>query len=127
MALDASAPKRRSLSMTSLIDVIFLLLLFFMLSSTFSRFAEIPLTGAAAGSGGAVQTTYLIFLRLGAEDLLIQGRTTALDGVPEALLTETAGPRQALVSLSGDVTAQRLTDLLVALARVPELSVKVLQ
>ena len=29
--------------MTSLIDVIFLLLLFFMLSSTFSRFAEVEL------------------------------------------------------------------------------------
>ena len=30
--------------MTSLIDVIFLLLLFFMLSSTFSRFAEVEIS-----------------------------------------------------------------------------------
>jgi biopolymer transport protein ExbD len=36
--------------MTSLIDVIFLLLLFFMLSSTFSRFGEVELTAAAGGN-----------------------------------------------------------------------------
>ena len=43
--------RRRRLSMTSLIDVIFLLLLFFMLSSTFTRFAELEL--AAGGTGGS--------------------------------------------------------------------------
>ncbi len=36
--------------MTSLIDVIFLLRLFFMLSSTFSRFAEVELTAAGASA-----------------------------------------------------------------------------
>jgi biopolymer transport protein ExbD len=36
-------------TLTPLIDVIFLLLLFFMLSSTFTRFAEVPLTNAGGG------------------------------------------------------------------------------
>ena len=35
--------------MTSLIDVIFLLLLFFMLTSTFSKFSEVPLAVQARG------------------------------------------------------------------------------
>ena len=39
--------------MTSLIDVIFLLLLFFMLTSTFSKFAEIELAAATSGAGAA--------------------------------------------------------------------------
>ena len=47
-----STRRRRKLSMTSLIDVIFLLLLFFMLTSTFTRFAELDLA-AASGGGGA--------------------------------------------------------------------------
>ena len=49
--------------MTSLIDVIFLLLLFFMLSSTFSRFAEVEIS-AAAGGAAAPSDTPPAFLRL---------------------------------------------------------------
>ena len=44
------ARRRRRLSMTSLIDVIFLLLLFFMLTSTFTRFSEVELTAAGSGT-----------------------------------------------------------------------------
>ena len=43
---------RRAVSLTALIDVIFLLVLFFMLSSTFTRFAKVY----KAGKGNVVQT-----------------------------------------------------------------------
>ena len=44
MRIDAAAVrKRKPLSLTSLIDVIFLLLLFFMLTSTFTRFARVEI------------------------------------------------------------------------------------
>ena len=46
--------------MTSLIDVIFLLLLFFMLSSTFSKFSEIELTAGGSGPGRAAETPPLM-------------------------------------------------------------------
>ena len=80
---------RRRLSMTSLIDVIFLLLLFFMLTSTFSKFSEVELA-SAAGSAQAAPSD-------------------AADATPVPVI----------VSLGADVTAQRLTDLLVALRQIP--------
>ena len=53
--------------MTSLIDVIFLLLLFFMLTSTFTRFSEVELTAAGSGTPPQAPTEAPLFLRLGAE------------------------------------------------------------
>ena len=101
--------------MTSLIDVIFLLLLFFMLTSTFSKFSEVEIAAAARGAGAGGDRPPL-FLQLGAEDILLNGDTVALDALPEALGTETAdSPRVLLVALRTGVTAQRLTDLLVTL------------
>ncbi|QBF30453.1 biopolymer transporter ExbD [Thalassococcus sp. S3] len=112
--------------MTSLIDVIFLLLLFFMLSSTFSRFAEIELS-AAGGRSVSETDAAMIFLRLGPETLGVNGRPTDLPTLSETIQsymeTETA---QALVSLSGPVDAQRLTDLLVALNGINGLDVAVM-
>ncbi len=51
--------RRRSVGLTSLIDVIFLLLLFFMLASSFSRYQTVPLTSGAAGGGAAVRPALL--------------------------------------------------------------------
>ncbi|MEM8921756.1 MAG: biopolymer transporter ExbD, partial [Pseudomonadota bacterium] len=47
MALRRVRRRGRS-SITSLIDVIFLLLLFFMLASTFTRFSEVDIAAASA-------------------------------------------------------------------------------
>jgi len=118
--------RRRRLSLTSLIDIIFLLLLFFMLSSTFSDFAEVQLAAAGAAPSGAPETPP-IFVRLGAEALSVNARPVALAGLAEAMapLIE-AQPTRALVSVGPDVTAQRLTDLLVALRGVSGVQVQVL-
>ena len=119
---------RRKLSMTSLIDVIFLLLLFFMLSSTFSHFAEVELGAAASGAGGAAQAKPA-FLRLGADSLSLNGRDVALetlDAELTAIRTDTGLP-PLLVSLRAGVTAQRLTDLLVTLRRAGGGDVTVLE
>lgn len=59
MRLDYSVRRTRRISMTSLIDVIFLLLLFFMLSSTFTRFAEVELS-PSGGAGTSVNTPDII-------------------------------------------------------------------
>lgn len=49
MRIDTPIRRGRRLSLTSLIDVIFLLLLFFMLSSTFTKFSEVEITGGSSG------------------------------------------------------------------------------
>ena len=49
MALRRARQRRRA-SITSLIDVIFLLLLFFMLASTFSKYSEIELASLPGGA-----------------------------------------------------------------------------
>lgn len=113
--------------MTSLIDVIFLLLLFFMLSSTFSRFAEVELSGASAG-GARGSDVPRGFLQLGETSLRVNGREVG-PGALEARLAAIAPEAerlQVIVSLQDDVTAQRLTDLLVILRGIDRLSVSVL-
>lgn len=111
--------------MTSLIDVIFLLLLFFMLTSTFSQFAEVELSDA--GSGAAVPSdTPPFFLQLGQDTVRINGDQIALDALPTSALAEARDGTVLLVSLAEDVDAQRLTDLLVALRGLPALRVSVL-
>jgi len=45
--------RRRPVGLTSLIDVIFLLLLFFMLASSFSRYQLLPVAGGRTGGGAA--------------------------------------------------------------------------
>lgn len=115
--------------MTSLIDVIFLLLLFFMLSSTFSRFSEVELAAAGSGSAPAADTRPA-FLRLGADSLSLNGEGVtleALSGSLQRLLPEEGETRTpVLVSLREDVSAQRLTDLLVVLRTVERVRVTVL-
>ena len=113
--------------MASLIDVIFLLLLFFMLSSTFTRFAEVEF--ASAGSGNAASSERPVFLSLGPDALRMNGSDTAFDDLPDALATQRDGDQLlgVLVSASADVTAQRLTDLLVALRSIPRVAVTVLE
>ncbi len=118
---------RRRLSMTSLIDVIFLLLLFFMLSSTFTRFAEVDLASAGAGSSQSFDTP--VFLSLAVDRLRVNGTEAAFSGLSEALNPLRCGDARltVLIAPQTDVTAQRLTDLLAALRKLPDLSVTVLE
>lgn len=111
--------------MTSLIDVIFLLLLFFMLTSTFTKFAEVEL--AAAGSGTAADsTTKPLFLQLGTDSLRLNGEDVLLGALAQTTLAGAKPGTTVLVSLRAGVDAQRLTDLLVALRGLPALNVSVL-
>ncbi|MEI4232423.1 biopolymer transporter ExbD [Roseovarius sp. D22-M7] len=114
------------MSLTSLIDVIFLLLLFFMLSSTFSQFSEVTLTTAGAGHARSPDTPP-IFVQLRANSLRVNAREVTLDALPATLGPLMGdGESRALISTSADVSAQRLTDLLLALRGAAGLSVQVL-
>lgn len=113
--------------MTSLIDVIFLLLLFFMLSSTFSRFAEVEIA-AAGGGGTAPSGAPPVFLRLAPDTLSLNGQTQSFETLPSAFEPPETGQDAipVLVSLQEGVNAQRLTDLLIVLRGVGGLQVTVL-
>jgi len=99
--------------MTSLIDVIFLLLLFFMLTSTFSRQGEVELAAAGGGAGAAIAQP--VFLQLGPEDLTLNASAVTLEELVAALAALTDDEALVLVALRPEVTAQRLIDLLGAL------------
>ena len=129
MALRVARRSARRLSMTSLIDVIFLLLLFFMLSSTFSRYGAIDLMAAEAGQGVAADSRPL-FLKLDTEQLSVNGEAVAvadLGATLQALSGDDASKElQVLLSLTSGVTSQRLVDVLAILNRHPALTVTVL-
>lgn len=122
-----STSRRRRLSMTSLIDVIFLLLLFFMLSSTFTRFAEVEF--AASGPGRATGDAPPVFVTLAETTLRLNGREADMEKLQQALVQYRQGsaPLNVLVAARQDVTAQRLTDLLVALRALPALRITVME
>jgi biopolymer transport protein ExbD len=111
--------------MTSLIDVIFLLLLFFMLTSTFSKFAEVELSAAGAGTAPPSNNPPL-FLQLEPEQLRLNGEALTLDDMVGSSLAQAEEGTILLVSLGAQVDAQRLTDLLVTLRSLPKLRVTVL-
>lgn len=115
---------RRRLSMTSLIDVIFLLLLFFMLTSTFSNFGEVELSGSEAAQGAEASQLPPLFLRLSETDMSVNGDALALTSLAARL--KGSGGAPVLVSVQADVTAQRLTDVLVVMRTIPDLNVTIL-
>ncbi|MEP5633401.1 MAG: biopolymer transporter ExbD [Tateyamaria sp.] len=108
--------------MTPLIDVVFLLLLFFMLTSTFSNFGEIELSQASSGETTQNGQTEKFFVQLGETRLVWNGAPTMLDELAAQMERG-----QLLVSLDEDVSAQRVVDLLARLRGRPELTVLVLE
>lgn len=120
-----SKTRRARLSMTSLIDVIFLLLLFFMLSSTFSKFAEVELTAGSSGAASSSTEKQPLFLRLLANKVSLNGVVLPIESLPSRLEAEVR-PALVLISLAEDTTAQMLTDVLATLKDVPDVSLVVL-
>ena len=128
MPVSAATFRRRKLSLTSLIDVIFLLLLFFMLSSTFSRNGEIPFLAAAKGGAGNADRPPL-FLRLDGTTLSLNGNLIARDRLVPAIaeqIGDDPAPR-LILSVTGDATSQGLVDVLVPLGRVPGANITVVE
>ena len=126
MALRHRPFRRRRQSLTSLIDVIFLLLMFFMLSSTFARHGEIPFAAAATGTP-APSGTPPAFLRLSPDALTLNGDPVDPAEFPDRLAELGEGaPLAVIVALAGEVTSQRLVDVLAPLTGLPGASVTVI-
>jgi len=75
--------RRRPVGLTSLIDVIFLLLLFFMLASSFTRYQALDVSSGGDGGGAEAKPAYLRIHSSKAIDL--NGRSLAKTELPARL------------------------------------------
>ncbi|MCT7375290.1 biopolymer transporter ExbD [Chelativorans salis] len=108
MRIDLAVPRHRPLSLTPLIDVIFLLLLFFMLSSTFMRFAEVEVTGGTASAGAAAEAPDVL-IRIDGGDWQVNGVSAGVEeAVTELKRLQEQGAARAVLLVRGEVTSQEL-------------------
>ncbi|MCP1198302.1 biopolymer transporter ExbD [Notoacmeibacter sp. MSK16QG-6] len=96
--------------MTSLIDVIFLLLLFFMLSSTFTRYASVDLGGSGVGKNGGTAPDLLVSLR--ADGVLVNGIDVEGDLLPALRQHREKGLKRATILVGIGATSQQLVTAL---------------
>ncbi|MFV0360372.1 ExbD/TolR family protein [Tropicimonas sp.] len=105
--------KRRHPSLTPMVDVVFLLLVFFMLASRFGgdRAIPLPLSGAGAGYSGPPRLVEIL-----PEGLMLNGVEIAPDTLPARLgmMTETRSDTIILQGRDG-ATLQRVVDVTQAL------------
>jgi|FEC22Drversion2_1045045.scaffolds.fasta_scaffold00009_73 biopolymer transport protein ExbD len=116
MRVEAAGPKRRGTGLTALIDVVFLLLLFFMLASTFSRFAIVEV--ALGGRAGVAPAADVVAVLLGVDgegNLHVNGARVGPEALAEALRAATGGePARILVR---PVAGASVQDIVRALER----------
>ncbi|MEL7428547.1 MAG: biopolymer transporter ExbD, partial [Pseudomonadota bacterium] len=111
MQLNATTRQRRYPSLTSLIDIIFLLLLFFMLSSTFSKYSEVEISSSVSGSGSTGQPPKL-FIQLVEDGWKINGELVLDSEIDKFLSAFQNEEAKAILRVTENVNAQRLVDSL---------------
>lgn len=102
--------KRRSIGLTPMIDVVFLLLVFFMLAARFGTDYQVPLSQGAAGSGSYSGPPRLVMLKrdglsLNGIDVGVEQIAASLEALMEQesdiilLTTETGVSTQELITV----------------------------
>jgi biopolymer transport protein ExbD len=117
MRIEAPARIRKPLPLIPLVDVVFLLLMFFMLSSTFAKFSSIELGGAAGKIGnagaGAPRLPDVIIKVASGPRIKVNGNDVGLDGlVPKLNEAQARGARSGVIVVSLSATAQDLVAVL---------------
>ncbi len=127
MRIDAAAVrKRRPLSLTSLIDVIFLLLLFFMLTSTFSRFARVEISGGPASASAGGKPPDVLIRVDDPAGWRVNGQTLAEEAaIVELARLKEAGAETAVLLVRGELTSQELVEAVENIRRNTELNLSV--
>lgn len=113
-SLSARTDRRRALiSLTPLIDVVFILLVFFMLASSFLDWRAIDLSPPVkAGGGAALEGSLLIDIR--ADTLRLAGEAMDLEALAARVGGLTAGKpdRPVILRPAADVSLQRTVEVL---------------
>lgn len=127
MRIDAiRARKRKPLSLTSLIDVIFLLLLFFMLTSTFTRFAKVEISGGQASASAGGKPPDVLIRVDDPAGWRINGQTLAEDAaILELARLKVAGAETAVLLVRGELTSQDLVSAVERIRRNTQLNLSV--
>ena len=106
--------KRRRLGLTPMIDVVFLLLVFFMLAARFGGMTQVPLSAAASGSAAYEGPPRLI--TLAQESILLNGQEVRLSELSERLPPLMTNQDDViLLSAKAGATTQQLVTVLDAL------------
>ena len=117
---------KKRLALTSLIDIIFLLLLFLMLTSTFSKFSEIELSVATTAAKNKVSEK-ILFLRVSAVRIDLNSGEVEMNSLAKSIESFTQNTKASLViSMDQDVTSQRLVDILGIVANIEGISVNLI-
>ena len=116
MRLNDSGRAKRSISLTPLIDVVFLLLVFFMLASTFLKFGTVRLETAGAGGGVADPAKVVLVHVDGARSYKVNGIPAASEDLASAVnrLVD-QGARDAIVVVRDKAAVD---DLIAAVRRL---------
>ena len=118
---------KKRLALTSLIDIIFLLLLFLMLTSTFSKFSEIELSVATTTAAKNKVSEKILFLRVSAVRIDLNSGEVEMNSLAKSIKSFTQNAKASLVvSMDQDVTSQRLVDILGIVANIEGLSVNLI-
>ncbi|MCW2307687.1 ExbD/TolR family protein [Rhodobium gokarnense] len=112
------ARRRRPIGITSLIDVIFLLLLFFMLASSFSRYQALPVSAGISGAGNSSSRPLLLRVH-DATRIDLNGEAVTLEELAERLgetggAGSNAGAKPVAIWSGPEAATQHVVDALVA-------------
>lgn len=111
--------KRRAVGLTSLIDVIFLLLLFFMLASSFTRYQSLDVSSGGEGGGADTKPAYLRIHNADRIDLNglplakadMAGRFAGLPGKDQLVVAIWSGPEATVQDVVDVMSAARNSGL----------------
>ncbi|QPC41839.1 biopolymer transporter ExbD [Kaustia mangrovi] len=115
MRIEAQTRRRAAPSLTPLIDVVFLLLLFFMLASTFARFASVDIAIGQEG-GGAPSDRPAVLVSVTQEGgYAVNGTAVELAALAQAL-ADAAAEEEVRIIVKPSASA-RAQDVLQAVER----------
>ena len=117
------------MNLTPLIDVVFLLLVFFMLASTFLKFGSVPLETAGGGTGNEFERDKVALIHIGADDAYrVDGRPVRREEMAEVLAGLTGrGKTEAVVVVREGARTMDLAAGLALIRRQAFSSVRVVE
>ena len=114
-------PRRKAVSLTPLIDVVFILLMFFMLTSSFTREKQLELASPVASSNAQANTARQLLLQQNGELIFIEGNSLAKTEkalTDKAITNEFARDQTLAIRPAPDANVQTMVS---ALARLKSL------